>query len=541
MPSGFEGMRRESRSPRLLLSLLVIILTFWAITLAFYLTLGHNTSLSKPLNASQDIQRKRTIDFNNLMINQTSSDLSRLLLKLLLEESRQNDTLQSNEQWKTYLMNGVSIVAVQKMSLLLQKIHHPSVHWPHCSRDKTLDPLEDFFRSVFIASNLHNSQEILPNMIHELLALILDHSEITFFISIYESGSSDQTPKLLHLFSDVLEEIGVLHDIQFNGLVTRDEGTERIQFLSEVRNAAMRPLFTQSAFGNQWDRVVFINDVYFCKEDMHRLLLHDGDIVCGMDFMHSNAQTDPFSKSNVADIKRAYYRERLKDDKNVQKALVRATSPSAKQWESNGPSSKTLNLETTEQRVGMQIPFYDIWVSHDTEGHHFGNAAPYISNASYGIHRMEQGLPFPAQCCWNGMAILNPEPFLRNQLQFRSAEDDECNTSECVLLCHDFQRLGFRKVIIDPSVWLTYSHITNQILQFIEPEKIKRVPWKAVLEAKPMKDVQIKPGQLVDCCSLKPKEDFVDFGTCQTNYSLWNVTSALNRLQIRKQEFIYRL
>ena len=32
------------------------------------------------------------------------------------------------------------------------------------------------------------------------------------------------------------------------------------------------------------DRVVFLNDVYFCARDALRLLQHEGDMVCGLDF-----------------------------------------------------------------------------------------------------------------------------------------------------------------------------------------------------------------------------------------------------------------
>ncbi len=32
------------------------------------------------------------------------------------------------------------------------------------------------------------------------------------------------------------------------------------------------------------DRVVFLNDVYFCAADAVRLLQHEGDMVCGLDF-----------------------------------------------------------------------------------------------------------------------------------------------------------------------------------------------------------------------------------------------------------------
>ena len=32
------------------------------------------------------------------------------------------------------------------------------------------------------------------------------------------------------------------------------------------------------------ERVVFLNDVYFCARDVVRLLSHDADIACGLDF-----------------------------------------------------------------------------------------------------------------------------------------------------------------------------------------------------------------------------------------------------------------
>jgi hypothetical protein len=40
----------------------------------------------------------------------------------------------------------------------------------------------------------------------------------------------------------------------------------------------------------------------------------------------------------------------------------------------------------------------------------------------------------------------------RNKLQFRAHVKDECKASECSLMCDDFWRLGYQRVIIDPSV-----------------------------------------------------------------------------------------
>lgn len=41
------------------------------------------------------------------------------------------------------------------------------------------------------------------------------------------------------------------------------------------------------------DKVVFLNDVYFCARDVVRLLHHDADIACGMDFDRLKLQDAP--------------------------------------------------------------------------------------------------------------------------------------------------------------------------------------------------------------------------------------------------------
>lgn len=45
------------------------------------------------------------------------------------------------------------------------------------------------------------------------------------------------------------------------------------------------------------DRLVFVNDVFFCAGDLMRLLQHgDADVACGMDFM---AWKDPPSSNDI--------------------------------------------------------------------------------------------------------------------------------------------------------------------------------------------------------------------------------------------------
>ena len=67
--------------------------------------------------------------------------------------------------------------------------------------------------------------------------------------------------------------------------------------------------------------------------------------------------------------------------------------------------------------------FYDVWVMRDVEGHMAEINPPYLHHA-YSRSRLEQGLPFPVSCCWNGMISLDAQPFAEG-LRFRSAARPE--------------------------------------------------------------------------------------------------------------------
>lgn len=73
----------------------------------------------------------------------------------------------------------------------------------------------------------------------------------------------------------------------------REEGEGRIGFLAKVRNKTLEPLwrardmasgeFTARG-GWKADRIIFMNDVFLCAKDVVRLLLHDVDMACALDF-----------------------------------------------------------------------------------------------------------------------------------------------------------------------------------------------------------------------------------------------------------------
>ena len=85
------------------------------------------------------------------------------------------------------------------------------------------------------------------------------------------------------------------------GALIRGEDEGRVNFLAQVRNKALEPLWRLAnssapssskllrghANGIQpWkaDRIIFMNDVFVCARDFARLLLHDADMACALDF-----------------------------------------------------------------------------------------------------------------------------------------------------------------------------------------------------------------------------------------------------------------
>lgn len=125
------------------------------------------------------------------------------------------------------------------------------------------------------------------------------------FVSIYESGSYDDTKKLLRELDATLEGLRVprsivLSDISHadevarqpteEGWVTAADGQahlRRIPFLARIRNHVFEPLESLTAQGERFDTILFLNDVVFSPADVLRLLdTNGGDYAaaCSLDF-----------------------------------------------------------------------------------------------------------------------------------------------------------------------------------------------------------------------------------------------------------------
>ena len=111
--------------------------------------------------------------------------------------------------------------------------------------------------------------------------LVRDLGPENVFVSIYESGSYDDTKDALRELNDALAELDVRRTIAFSDVSHADEITKqptdhgwiktpagqtelrRIPFLSKLRNEVLKPLEKLAEQGEHFDTILFLNDVVF--------------------------------------------------------------------------------------------------------------------------------------------------------------------------------------------------------------------------------------------------------------------------------------
>ncbi|MBW0505156.1 hypothetical protein O181_044871 [Austropuccinia psidii MF-1] len=266
----------------------------------------------------------------------------------------------------------------------------------------------------FFAINLYNSFDIIPDLFSTMfkVSAILGFQNV--FVSVYENGSSDQTKALLRLFDGLSRSVGIRVVIR-TSLRTRGAFHHRIEYLAEVRNAALAPLQElRDSEGELFDTVIFMNDVLPCTDDLLELIWQsrrqNAGITCGADYIFHEEIAQPV--------------------------------------------------------------FYDNWVARDINGTALENA-PFesIFRDPPSQHRFERHLPIQVQSCWNGIAILDPAPlYAHPRVRFRMAKlsEGECSASECSLICNDYWNAGYGRIVMVPRVKLAYD---NRVWQIIHPER----------------------------------------------------------------------
>ncbi|GMH35746.1 hypothetical protein BSKO_03614 [Bryopsis sp. KO-2023] len=386
-----------------------------------------------------------------------------------------------------------------------------------CQRDKDLLEGAQPTGTFFFALNLYNNEAIMPNLIYQLLRTISRFPEGRVAVSIYESGSLDSTPQWLALFRELLDFFEIRNRVIMGGMVRKPE-EERIEFLAKVRNEALQPLVEWKA-SSDWiaSKVIFLNDIFFCPQDVLRLLRNDGDIVCGLDFIRA-----------MGGLTKGEQREIMVKDLVKNMGFYQSVA--------DGISRNYWILKQWRRFLGkrdavlgeLPLVFYDKWVSHDAMGLHFLNNAPYVQD-EYGKDRIKRGLPFPVDACWNGMVVLDAKPFFAG-IRSRGHLEGECSGSECFLMCQDFIRLGYDDIVVDPGVRVAYTFQDASDVFSEHVRGIEWVDWKEVQHEKPLR--KIAQQKVVECCALLAGEDSVDFNrNCyqfdvfDTNYTLLSLVS----------------
>ena len=135
-------------------------------------------------------------------------------------------------------------------------------------------------QKIFIASIHWNNEPILrSNWNLAVLNLVEYFGPENVYISIYESGSWDDSKEALRALDRDLEGKGVRRTVKLSETTHADEMKQpatdgwiqtprgrtelrRIPYLSRLRNLALEPL-NSSSNGTKFDKILFLNDVVF--------------------------------------------------------------------------------------------------------------------------------------------------------------------------------------------------------------------------------------------------------------------------------------
>jgi alpha-1,3-mannosyltransferase len=346
-----------------------------------------------------------------------------------------------------------------------------------------------------LAADFHNSAAVLPNFIVQTMRLVLLLPPGLLHVSVYESGSSDNTAHWLELLQMLLFIAGVPNSITANGDILRAPGQERIRHLATIRNAALLPLTTNSFPA---DYVIFTNDVFFCAEDVVRLMQHKADQACALDLKRSFYSLPP-------ERRRQAMAQHLQQRGFVPGVLARALAANGlayKLWKGALGGAKAVHAQ-------LPLLLYDTWVARDMSGRRLQRSAPYSQDQG-GAFRLRQGLPLRMYCCWNGLALLRAQPF-RQGLRLRAHQPRECPSSECSLLCDDLQRLGHHDIVLDPSVRVAYNFEDALDLYSGAVEALDVSSWDNTVTHTPWRDLRAQQPRRQECCALRLGHDEVDF------------------------------
>ena len=137
-------------------------------------------------------------------------------------------------------------------------------------------------QKLFISSIHWNNEAILRSHWNQAVVDLAGHfGAKNIYVSIFESGSWDDSKGALRLLDSQLEQLGVRRKIVLDtgthaneinagpgdeGWIETPRGTKelrRIPYLSRLRNQSLQPLVGLVEEGMKFDKILFLNDVVF--------------------------------------------------------------------------------------------------------------------------------------------------------------------------------------------------------------------------------------------------------------------------------------
>ncbi|KAH6856101.1 glycosyltransferase family 69 protein [Chaetomium sp. MPI-CAGE-AT-0009] len=270
---------------------------------------------------------------------------------------------------------------------------------------------------VYIASLHWNNEKILRSEWNKgVVDLVNTFGPDNVFVSVYESGSWDNSKGALRELDRDLDTIGVPRKIILDdethkdlingphddeGWITIPDGQRmprRIPYLSRLRNLSLQPLLELAMNGTRFDHVLFLGDVVFSVADVLNLL-----------------------KTN------------------------------------NGHYAAACSLDFSKPPS-----FYDTFALRDSRGHeHASQTWPYF-RSSKSRKAMVNAEPVPVSSCWNGIVAMPASTFTGIRgLKFRGIPDSlaaaHLEASECCLIHADNPGSRTRGVFVNPAVRVAYN------------------------------------------------------------------------------------
>ncbi|KAL4786455.1 cryptococcal mannosyltransferase 1-domain-containing protein [Aspergillus varians] len=278
----------------------------------------------------------------------------------------------------------------------------------HFNQEQTrLDYKPPNRQRIFIASALWNKERTLPGQWNEAVAELANvFGSDNLFVSVYESGSSDGTKQVLHKLDKTLEATGMQRIIKTVSPSPDDEALmslnpadpRRISYISRLRNKSLKPLYDLRDAGTFFDRILFLSDVVFTKEDVLALLNTNYGTytaACSFDILKPPSDSDALA---------------LRDADGY-------------------------------ERVMQKWPFF---------------------RSSRSREAVEMMLPVPVRSCWDGMVFMGTEAIYSSRpIQFRGVHDSlaakHIVASESCLIHADNIISRRRGVYLNPFVRVGHS------------------------------------------------------------------------------------